>query len=603
MTASAICVPFFKKLGFSSVLGYLTAGVIIGPFGFSLIGEVEEIMHFTEFGIVMMLFIDGLELKPSLLWKMRVPILGMGSFQVILSTLIFGTIAHIFVPWQPAIGIGLILSLSSTAIIIQTMKEKGLMHTSHGRSVFSILLFHDLAVIPMLALLPLPAVSGGHTTDHKFDIHLLEPHYQVFATLSIIFIIFIIGKYISKPMFRIIAAIKVREIFVAAAIGLIVGISLLMMAVGLSPALGTFIAGVVLADSEYRHEIESDIEPFKGLLLGVFFMSIGATLDFHLIKHEFSLIASITLGLIIIKWIVFTLTGSIFKMEKGSRKFFALILAQGGEFAFVLLHMSKSHSVLPYDITEALISAVAISIFISPFLFWMYEKISLKSQENKKTQRESDEIEHTGQKVIFAGFGRLGTDLGRFLISAGIRPVILDNDAANVDFLRKFGFEVYYGDVTRLDLLETAGIAEAELLLITIGEIEKSKKLVELVKKHYPNIKIVVNAHDHSSAYELMDMGITEIRRETFGTALALGQDALKVLGFDPYEAYRLMRIFRKNDEDMLPKLYKIHREDEKNYISMYQQHLNDIEKVMKLDLDSSTDEIDKSWTAYNPEI
>lgn len=606
LAAAAIAVPIAKKLGLGSVLGYLIAGIIIGPFGLSLIGDIEAVMHFTEFGVVMMLFLVGLELKPSLLWQMRTPILGMGGTQVILSSIVIGGVSVIFLPWQQATAIGLILSLSSTAIVLQTLREKGLMNTAPGRSIFSVLLCQDLAVIPILAVLPLLATvaihDDGHHASALFDIGSLPGYMRIAVTLFAILSIFLLGKFASRPIFRTIAATRVREIFVAAALALVVGISLLMTAVGLSPALGTFLAGVVLADSEYRHELESDIEPFKGLLLGIFFISIGASLNFTLIGERFLLIAGLTAGLIGFKWLVLVGTGFLFKMAKKERSLFAVALAQGGEFAFVLFQFSKSNGVLPAETIDPLISAVAISMFLAPLLFLVYDRFGAHHLGDEEGQRESDTIDRSGHKVILAGFGRLGTDLGRFLISAGIKPVILDHDAANVDILRKFGFEVYYGDITRLDLLKAAGADEAELLIITIGDIEKSRELVELAAKHYPHLTIAVNASDRTSAYELMDLGITHIRRETFGSALELGQDTLKILGFDPYEAHRLMRIFRKNDEEAMPELYKIHREDEASYISMYQKHNSDLEELMTIDLSADMEELDKAWTAANPE-
>jgi CPA2 family monovalent cation:H+ antiporter-2/glutathione-regulated potassium-efflux system ancillary protein KefC len=606
LAAAAIAVPIAKKLGLGSVLGYLIAGIIIGPFGLSLIADIEEVMHFTEFGVVMMLFLVGLELKPSLLWEMRTPILGMGGMQVLFSSIIITGIALIFLPWQQAVAVGLILSLSSTAIVLQTLREKGLMNTSPGRSIFSVLLFQDLAVIPMLAVLPFLATiaihDDGHYASVLFDISSLPQYMQIIVILLSILSIFFLGKFASRPIFRIIAATRVREIFVAAALALVVGISILMTSVGLSPALGTFLAGVVLADSEYRHELESDIEPFKSLLLGIFFISIGASLNFILIGEKILLIAGLTAALIGFKWLVLVVTGSIFKMEKKERSLFAIALAQGGEFAFVLFQFSRTNGVLPNQTIEPLISAVAISMFLTPFLFLAYEKFSSSAQGDEESRRDSDIIDHTGHKVILAGFGRLGTDLGRFLISAGIKPVIIDYDADNVDVLKKFGFEVYYGDITRLDLLEAAGAAEAELLIIAIGDIEKSRKLVELAGKHYPHLKIAANASDRTSAHELMDLGITQIRRETFGSALALGQDALKLLGFDPYEAHKLMRIFRKKDEDTMPELHKMRHKDKKSYISMYQKHSEDLEKLMALDLNLDMEEIDKAWTAANTE-
>lgn len=606
LAAAAIAVPIAKKLGLGSVLGYLLAGIAIGPFGLALTGEVEEVMHFTEFGVVMMLFLVGLELKPSLLWQMRTPILGMGGAQVVLSSLVIGGVCYVFLPWQQAVAVGLPLSLSSTAIVLQTLREKGLMNTSAGRSTFSVLLFQDLAVIPMLAVLPLLATLALHSEDHHgsalFDIGSLPGYQQLAVTLLAILSIFLLGKFASRPIFRTIAATRVREIFVAAALALVVGISLLMIAVGLSPALGTFLAGVVLADSEYRHELESDIEPFKGLLLGIFFISIGASLNFTLISEKILLIAEITAALMLLKWLVLVAVGFAFRLARKERSLFAIALAQGGEFAFVLFQFSRTNGVLPAGTIEPLISAVAISMFLAPLLFLAHEKISMRRQEERAGGRESDAIQLSGHRVILAGFGRLGTDLGRFLISAGIKPVILDNDPANVDVLRKFGFEVYYGDIIRLDLLEAAGAAEAELLIIAIGDVDKARELVELAAKHYPHLEIVANAMDRSSAYDLMDLGVRHIRRETFGSALDLGQVALQVLGAEPYDAHRQMRIFRKNDEEMMPELYQMHREDEAKYITLYQQHNADLEGLMTLDQHLDLEELDKAWTAQNPE-
>lgn len=604
LAAAAIAVPLAKRFGLGSVLGYLIAGIVIGPFGLSLISDIEQVMHFTEFGVVMMLFLVGLELKPSLLWQMRTPILGMGGVQVIATSAVIAGIAAFFLPWQQALAVGMTLSLSSTAIVLQTLREKGLMNTSGGRSIFSVLLFQDLAVIPMLAIFPLLATVAAHGTDHHpsalFDITALPGHIRILVTLLAIFSIFFLGKFAARPIFRTIAATRVREIFVAAALAIVVGISLLMIAVGLSPALGAFLAGVVLADSEYRHELESDIEPFKGLLLGIFFISIGASLNFTLIARQIILIAVLVAGLIGLKWLILVGTALIFRMGTKQRALFTVALAQGGEFAFVLFQFSKNNGVLSGEVIDPLISAVAISMFLAPLLFIVYEKFAEKSEAVTEAT-EADQIEHGGRRVIMAGFGRLGTDLGRLLISAGVRPVILDHDAANIEVLRKFGFEVYYGDITRLDLLESAGAAEAEVLVITIGDVEKSRQLIELVRKHYPHLKIACNALDRGAAYELMDLGITTIRRETFGSALTLGSDTLELLGLNPYEAYKIKRLFQKKDEETMPELYKMHRQDEEQYVRMYQKHNADLEELMALDMQADMDELDKAWTSVSP--
>lgn len=605
LISAAIAVPIAKKLGLGSVLGYLIAGIVIGPFGVSLIHDIEEVMHFTEFGVVMMLFLVGLELKPSLLWQMRTPILGMGGAQVLLSTLIISAAALLFLPWQQALAIGLILALSSTAIVLQTLREKGMMESTAGRSIFSVLLFQDLAVIPILALLPLLATvtiqADGHHESVLFDISALPSYMQIGATILAILFVFILGKFICKPIFRMIASTQVREIFIATALGLVVGISLLMMTVGLSPALGAFLAGVVLADSEYRHELESDIEPFKGLLLGIFFISIGASLNFTLISDEIAMIVAIVVGLIVFKFFVLFMIGSVFKMEKSTHLFFSIALAQGGEFAFVLFQFAFTHGVLPASTTEPLVAAVAISMFLAPLIFLAHEKLTQGDDTQQQAQTKADTIERGGHKVIVAGFGRLGTDLGRFLISSGIRPVIIDHDAMNVDVLRKLGFEVYFGDITRQDLLNAAGANEAEVLIVTIGDLGKTRHLIELVKKYYPHLKIVANAHDRFSAFELMDLGIETIRRETFGSALDLGEEVMKLLGIDAYDVHRQKRLFKKKDEELMPELHQS-RTKEADYISMYQSHNVDLEALMSLDVDTDIEALDKAWTAKNPE-
>ena len=607
LTAASIAVPLAKKFGLGSVLGYLVAGIIIGPYGLSLIGEIEEVMHFTEFGVVMMLFLVGLELRPSLLWQMRVPILGMGGGQVLVTSIVFALIGGIYLPWQQAVTVGMIVALSSTAIVLQTMREKGLMNSEAGKSVFSVLLFQDLAVIPILAVIPLLAMETAHGVDQHssalFDIATLPGYMRVTITFLAIVFVFLIGKYASRPIFRTIAKTRVREIFVAAALAMVVGISLLMTMVGLSPALGTFLAGVVLADSEYRHELESDIEPFKGLLLGIFFISIGASLNFVLISENLLLIATLVFGLIVLKWFILLIIGFIFKVEKRSKYLFATALAQGGEFAFVLFQFAKTHGTLSGEVIDPLVSAVAISMFLTPILFIAHDAISAKFATSEELTKPDDHIDHTGHKVILAGFGRLGTDLGRLLISAGIKPVIIDNDAANVDVLRRFGFEVYYGDMTRLDLLEAAGAEEAELIIVTIGDAEKVVPLIELTKKHYPHLKIAASASDRGSAYDLMDQGITTIRRETFDSALALGQDVLELLGLNPYEAYKRTRLFKKKDEEILPDLYQIHRhEDESTYASKYQKHNDDLGKILRFDEYADFQEIDLAWAGVREE-
>lgn len=599
LAASAISVPIAKKLGLGSVLGYLIAGIVIRP----LISDVESVMHFTEFGVVMMLFIVGLELKPSLLMKMKVPILGVGGTQVLLTGLAISLICMIFLPWQESIAIGLALALSSTAIVVQTLKEKGLMNTESGRSVFSVLLFQDLAVIPIMAFLPLLATHSLHSDSHSstvlFDIHGLPGYQQVMLIFLSLTLIYVVAKYLSKPVFRIIAQTHVREIFIAAALVLVVGITLLMTLVGLSPALGTFLAGVVLAESEYKHELESDIEPFKGLLLGIFFISIGASLDFNMIGNNLMLILGISIGLILVKALVLYIIGALFKFSKENKTFFSISLAQGGEFAFVLFTFAATNGVLELTTIEPFIAAVAISMFFAPILFKIYEIVISKQINETENKDQHETIDVIGRKVILTGFGELGVEVGRFLLSAGIKPVILDNDSSNIELLRKLGFEVYYGDVTRLDLLEAAGISDAELLINSITDYTISNKLVELVKKHYPNLKIISTAKNYIETFGLMDNGVENVRIQSLGTALTMGQDVLVHLGIAPYDSYRLARIFKKHSYEMINELYEVREEDK--YISTYKKQLNSLEDLMTLDLEFDKDELDLAWVAKDP--
>ena len=605
LAAAAIAVPVAKKLGLGSVLGYLVAGIVIGPFGISLIHDIEEVMHFTEFGVVMMLFLVGLELKPSLLWQLRLPILGMGGSQVLITSIILSGIALIFLPWQQALAMGLILSLSSTAIVLQTMQEKGLMNTGAGRSIFSVLLFQDLAVIPMLAGLPLLATialsADGHHDTALFDITTLPDYLRIITTISAILLLLLMGRFVLGPVFRFIASTGVREVFVAAALALVIGTSVLMLAVGLSPALGAFLAGVMLADSEFRHELESDIEPFKGLLLGIFFISIGASLNFNLIADNIVLILGVALGLMVIKWLVLVGIARTFGIDPTQRSLFAVALAQGGEFAFVLFTFAKSNGILPPEVIEPVISSVAISMFLTPIVFLVHERISGSGVNDAETA-EADEIEKGEHKVILAGFGHLGIDVGRFMLSAGIKPIILDHDASNIVLLRKLGFEVYYGDATRVDLLEAAGAKEAKLLVITISNAEKAKRMVEVAKQHFPHLTVVVNASTRDAAFDLMDLGATHVHRETLASALAIGQDALQQLGIDPYEAHRMSKIFCKKDQEMMPELYKM-RNEEEAYISFYQQQHERLETLMAFDPQGHMEELEKAWTAKNPDL
>ncbi|MEQ1854676.1 MAG: monovalent cation:proton antiporter-2 (CPA2) family protein, partial [Chthoniobacteraceae bacterium] len=461
LLAAVITVPVAKRLGLGSVLGYLIAGVAIGPSGLRLVGGAQDAMHFGEFGVVMMLFLIGLELKPSLLWRLRGPILGMGGLQVLATALLIGAVALLVArPWQEAFALGLILSMSSTAIVLQTLAEKNLLKTRGGQSCFSVLLFQDLAVIPILALLPLLTLNeiSPADADHGgMSIERLPGWAQTLATFGSVAVIILAGRYLTRPVFRFIAGTRLREIFTSATLLLVIGIALLMETVGLSAALGTFLAGVVLADSEYRHQIETDIEPFKGLLLGLFFLSVGSGIDFGLLTGRPGMIAALVAGLVALKFCVLLPLARIFRSDWGESLLFALAMAQGGEFCFVLFTFAESHGVLGTDVTRPMIAAVALSMAVAPLLFLIYEKLVAPRFAKRKMQREPDAIEDHDHPVILAGFGRFGHVVGRLLRANGFGVTVLDSDADQVDLLGRFGMQSFYGDASRLDLLRAAG--------------------------------------------------------------------------------------------------------------------------------------------------
>ncbi|MCL4158431.1 UNVERIFIED_CONTAM: hypothetical protein GTU68_016647, partial [Idotea baltica] len=479
LLAAVIAVPIAKRLGLGSVLGYLIAGVVIGPI-IGLVGEeTTTIQHFAEFGVVMMLFLVGLELEPKMLWAMRNRLMGLGGLQVGGTTAIVMGIALFFgQPWTIALTIGLIFALSSTAIVLQTFNEKGLSKTEGGKNAFSVLLFQDIAVIPMLAFIPLLALP-----------ELIEAAQSAVASASdhhaSIAIVVVGGHFLSRPLFRFVASSGLREIFTATALMLVIGIAALMSLVGLSPALGTFLAGVVLANSEFRHELESNIDPFKGLLLGLFFITVGAGINFDVLFNDFGLIIGLTLGVMLLKALVLFTLALIFKIKNSDRWLFTLSLAQAGEFGFVLLSFSSQNHVLPADIVQTLSLVVALSMFLTPGLFILFDKVILPRYEQKSNDREEDTIEEKGT-VIIAGIGRFGQIVNRLLVSNDVNTVVLDHQAKQVDLLRSINIKSYFGDATRHDLLHTAGIEEAAMLVVAIDNQDSSVELVKYVKHNYP---------------------------------------------------------------------------------------------------------------------
>jgi monovalent cation:proton antiporter-2 (CPA2) family protein len=606
LTAAVVAVPISKRLGLGSVLGYLMAGVIIGPFMLGLVGkEGQDVMHFAEFGVVMMLFLIGLELQPALLWKLRGPILGMGGLQVGITALIVMVIGIIVgLPWQTALALGLTLALSSTAIVLQTLNEKGLMKTAGGQNSFSVLLFQDIAVIPILAIFPLLAVGEVTHAATEGDAHhsttLIEglPIWaQTLVVLGVVVLIVLAGRYLISPAFRLITKTRLRELFTAAALLLIIGIALLMTQVGLSPALGTFLAGVVLAQSEYRHELEIDIEPFKGLLLGLFFIAVGASIDFNLIAADPLLIAELVLALVLIKFLVLFIIGKFFKMGLDNNLLFTFALAQGGEFAFVLFSFAVQNRVIESSLANPLIAVVAVSMALTPLLMLINEKLVQPRFGTKETgEKAADEIDEKN-KVIIAGFGRVGSTIGRFLQANGVKATYLDIDPDNVDLLRKMGLKVFYGDASRHDLLHAAGAGEAELLIVAVDNPDKTLEIVETAKKHFPNLKLIARTNSWNDSYKILDTGVNHIYRETLDSSLRMAADALCVLGHRRFQTYRAVKTFRKHDERYLRELAAM-RHDRKELIRGARQRIEDLEKLLLSEIENVGKDKDLGWDA-----
>lgn len=593
LTAGVISVPIAKRLGLGSVLGYLIAGVVIGPFALQLVGDQTAIMHFAEFGVVMMLFLIGLEVRPSVLWNMRGVFFGLGGAQVVATGLaLAGAGIALGLDSRAALALGFILSISSTAIVLQTFQEKGLMHTAAGSAAFGILLFQDVSTIPMFAALPLLAVGTAVAPD-------TQPHgilasfpagVQALAVLAAVLLIIGAGRYLTRPVFRFIADTHSREIFTAAALLLVIAVALLMETVGLSPALGAFLAGVVLADSEFRRELEGDIEPFRGLLLGLFFISVGAGINLGLFAAQPAMLGGVVIGLIAIKIIVIYLVARAFHVEGRAAALTAVALAQGGEFAFVLLGIASASGIITANISELATCAVATSMALTPVMLKGYGRwctntlSSVPPPKNEAFKQQPD--------VIVAGFGRFGQIAARLLIVNGFETSTLDSSAEQVELVRRFGRRVYYGDATRLDLLRASGAAEAKLLIIAIDDRDQAETLVEIAAQHFPNLKILARAYDRRHAYRLLDKGAHVVERETFEAGLTLGAEALKALGLKDSQATRAARLFRRHDENMFDALQQVWS-DEERFIVATRESSDRMNELLAADIQSMLQEPD----------
>ena len=584
--AALIAVPIAKRLGLGSVLGYLIAGILIGPFVLSLVGDQTNVMHFAEFGVVMMLFLIGLELHPSRLWKLRKPIIGLGGLQVFLTTAcIFLGCHYIFeLAWQTSLAIGLMLALSSTAIVIQSLEEKGWLKLDAGQNSFSVLLFQDIAVIPILAMLPLlsflpESARGENSLSLVSDWPALA---KVLISIAAIGSIILAGKYISSPIFRYIAQTRMREIFTVFALFLVIAIALLMQTIGLSPALGTFSAGVVLAESEFRHELEADIEPFKGLLLGLFFVTVGASIDFGLFAEKTVLIVALVVALIAIKGLILYGLSHLFSINSQQRILFSIALAQGGVFAFVLLSLSQQLSILTAQQSDIVTLVVALSMVITPLLLMAYDYVQKTKKADTPAYDRPEDIQPS-RHVIIAGYGRFGQIIGRMLKAQGYELSVLDHSPSQIDLLRRFGSQVYYGDAARKELLDAAGANSADLLVIAIDNPDKCLEIIELARKHYPNLKLAVRARDRRHAYQLINMNVTVFNREMLDSAIMLGVESLKLLGNSSIDAQRAGKLFREHDIESMHILAKLWGDD-KSYGVAIKQRMEDLTQVLARD-------------------
>ncbi|MBD3669764.1 MAG: glutathione-regulated potassium-efflux system protein KefC [Gammaproteobacteria bacterium] len=591
LSAAVLAVPLAKRLGMGSILGYLIAGVVIGPWGFGIISNVEDILHLAEFGVVLLLFIIGLELNPTMLWNMRKPIFGLGGSQVLITMLVlFGLALLAGFDWRTALISGMAISLSSTAIALQIMTERNFLSTDTGNKGFAILLFQDVAVIPMLAIMPL--LSGRETFDDSGDVMI-----AALEVIGVIALIIIVGRSLLRPLLRIIAKTQAREIFTAFSLMLVIGISLLMQSVNMSMALGAFLAGVLLADSEYRHQLETDVEPFKGLLLGLFFIAVGMSINFGLFLEQPWEVLGIVAVLVIVKLLIFYTLARISGITMSHRPLFSFILSQGGEFAFVIFAVANSYNAMNTSVSELLVVSVAFSMLITPLLILLYDHVLLPRYTLSKADIEEEDTEIDHNTVIIAGFGRFGQIIARVLHANQIPTTIIDHNPDQIEQVRNFGFKVFYGDVRRKDLLETAGAHKARLLILAVDDREAGFKTIEICRNHFPELTILARSWDLIHHYQLKDKGVDIIERETFHSAVRLAEHSLRELGWDAHHAHRNTLKFTKYDEANLERLYEVHKDRDK-LISLTQEAKEEIERIFAEDEHTIVrqNKQDKAW-------
>ncbi|WP_417423018.1 cation:proton antiporter [Hoeflea sp.] len=613
LVAGVFAVPIATRLGLGSVLGYLIAGIAISPVLALLKVDVLSIQHFAEFGVVMMLFLVGLELEPKMLWQMRMRLIGLGGAQVAGSTALVMIVAMALgQSWSVSLAIGLVLSLSSTAIVLQSLNEKGLLKSDGGQSSFSVLLFQDIAVIPMLALIPLlalpelleanhvaSAAQGSGGADHGATISLvagLNGWQTTLVTLAAVAAVVLIGSRLTRPLFRFIAISQLRELFTATALLMVIGIALLMSLVGLSPALGTFLAGVVLANSEYRHELESDIGPFKGLLLGLFFMSVGAGINFALLAENTGLIVALTLALIAIKAGVLYLLALVFKLRGADRWLFALGLAQAGEFGFVLLSFTVANSVIPAVIADQLLLVVALSMVLTPGLFILYDRV-IAPRFVEADGRQTDQIDEQNH-IIIAGHGRMGGLIQRMLSAAGYSSTVIDFNSKRIDMMGRFGLKSYYGDATRPELLHAAGISEAKLIVIAIDDREQITEMTRYLQQTHPGVHVLARAVDRDHVYDLWAAGCRDIVRETYDSSIRMGRSAFEALGISTPHAHAMADAFDRMDRKSMLEVASVY--DPKLTLAENEPYIQKVREMMgpwRAELARQIEEIRRSDT------
>lgn len=609
LTAGVVAAPVAKRLGLGSVLGYLIAGIVVGPFVLSLVGQTEDVSRFAEFGVVILLFMIGLEVRPALLWSMRKTIFGLGGAQVVTTALAIGAVSMLLgLDWKMALAVGLVLSMSSTAIVLQTLDEKGLRQGVVGRAAFGVLLLQDLSIIPLFALLPLLAAAPHAAAAASEGAHggsliaELPAWLQTLAVLGAVAVVVGGGRYVVRPIFRFIAQSRLREIFTATALLIVVAVAVLMQMVGLSPALGAFLAGVVLAESEYRRELETDIEPFRGLLLGLFFITVGAGINFTVILAQPLALVGIVLGLMALKFLVMFGLAVVGGARPRAAAAVATALAQGGEFAFVLLTFTVGAGVIGAELAALLTAAVAVSMALTPVAVILYERIAdAWDAALPDVTPEDPDFDEAEPDIIIAGFGRFGQITGRLLQANGFKSTVLDSDIEQIEVLRRFGRRVHYGDATRLDLLRAAGAERAKMLVVALDDKEKTSELVEKARQAFPDLIILARAFDRRHAYDLLANGADAVERETFEAGLALGVTALRRLGFRAHRAHRAADYFRRHDHRTFEELRPMWGQEEA-YMLASRDAAQTTERLLAADLARMKPGGEDSWDASGRE-